>query len=151
VAPSGERLSERSGGRLVVGEAAGHHFGRKDEAGYPAAYFLGMLAEHGGLETARRLLAATTILDGFTALWERKRLDLTVEALVLRPEFQGLSTDRNSRSRDVVWSSSATSPDNPGFQRTPSLRSSLPGAPGTQAGIRRSGPCRMPPCRRSQE
>jgi hypothetical protein len=66
----------------------------KDEAGYPAAYFLGMLAEHGGLETARRLLAATTISDGFTALWERKRLDLTVEALVLRLEFQGLFTDQ---------------------------------------------------------
>jgi hypothetical protein len=64
----------------------------KDEAGYNATYFLGMLAEHGGLETARRLLAATKISDGFAALWERKRLDLTVEALALKPEFQDLFT-----------------------------------------------------------
>lgn len=65
----------------------------KDEAGYNATYFLGMLAEHGGLETARRLLAATKISDGFAALWERKRLDLTVEALALKPEFQDLFTE----------------------------------------------------------
>jgi Protein of unknown function DUF262 len=64
----------------------------KDEAGYTATYFLGMLAQHGGMETAHRLLAATKISDGFTALWERQRLDLTVEAVV-RPEFQALFSD----------------------------------------------------------
>jgi Protein of unknown function DUF262 len=64
----------------------------KDEAGYTATYFLSMLAQHGALETAHRLLAATNVSDGFTALWERQRLDLTVEALVLKPEFQGLFT-----------------------------------------------------------
>jgi hypothetical protein len=65
----------------------------KDEAGYTATYFLGMLAQHGGLETAHKLLAATKISDGFATLWERHRLDLTVEALVLKPEFQGLFTE----------------------------------------------------------
>lgn len=65
----------------------------KDEAGYTASYFLSMLAEHGALETARRLLAASSISDGFTALWERQRLDLTVEALALQPDFQSLFTD----------------------------------------------------------
>jgi hypothetical protein len=45
------------------------------------------------METAHRLLAATRISDGFTALWERQRLDLAVEAVVLRPEFQALFSD----------------------------------------------------------
>jgi hypothetical protein len=53
-----------------------------NEAGYKASIFLRMLDEHRGLETARRLLHAPHVSDGYTALWERKRLDLTVEALI---------------------------------------------------------------------
>lgn len=52
------------------------------DAGYKASIFLNMLFDHGGLETARRLLHSPNISDGYTALWERKRLDLTVEALI---------------------------------------------------------------------
>ncbi|ORA12442.1 hypothetical protein BST12_25025, partial [Mycobacterium angelicum] len=33
------------------------------------------------------------ISDGFAALWERGRLDLTVEALVVEPAFSDLFTD----------------------------------------------------------
>nr|MDT0663338.1 DUF262 domain-containing protein [Micromonospora sp. DSM 115978] len=62
------------------------------EAGYNATYFLGMIAEHGGLATARKLLASPVVSDGFAALWERGRLDLTVEALVTRPEYESLFT-----------------------------------------------------------
>ena len=65
----------------------------KDAAGYDAKYFLQMLAEHGGLETARRLLHADTVSDGYTELWKRHRLDLTVEALVIRPQWKELFTD----------------------------------------------------------
>ena len=64
----------------------------RNEARYNAAYFLRMLADQGGLETARRLLRAPTVSEGFTSLWERKRLDLTVEALVTSPEFADLFT-----------------------------------------------------------
>jgi hypothetical protein len=32
------------------------------------------------------------VSDGFTALWRAKRLDLTVEAHVLKPEFESLFT-----------------------------------------------------------
>lgn len=60
------------------------------EAGYNATGFIRMISEHGGLETARRLIGAATTSDGFTHLWERGRLDLTAEALVLRPEFAPL-------------------------------------------------------------
>jgi hypothetical protein len=52
------------------------------EAGYKASIFLNMLFAHRGVETARRLIHSPNVSDGYTALWERKRLDLTVEALI---------------------------------------------------------------------
>ena len=52
------------------------------EANYKASIFLNMLFEHRGLGTARRLIHASRVSDGYTALWERGRLDLTVEALI---------------------------------------------------------------------
>ena len=52
------------------------------EADYKASIFLNMLFAHRGVETARRLIHSPNISDGYTALWERKRLDLTVEALI---------------------------------------------------------------------
>ena len=52
------------------------------EANYKATRFLQMLHEHRGLETARILLHAVTVSEGYTALWERGRLDLTVEAVI---------------------------------------------------------------------
>ena len=65
----------------------------KDEAGYNATAFRRMVADHGGLETARRLINSKTVSDGYTALWERGRLDLTVEAKVTEaPEFHSLFT-----------------------------------------------------------
>ena len=58
------------------------------QVGYTANRFHQMLTEHGGVETARRLLPQMS--DGFTELWRRKRLDLTVEALVLQPRWESL-------------------------------------------------------------
>jgi hypothetical protein len=52
------------------------------EANYKATLFLGMLYAHRGLETALLLLHAPKVSDGYTALWERGRLDLTVEAVI---------------------------------------------------------------------
>ena len=40
-----------------------------------ATRFLQMVSEIGSFEAARRLLAAPAVSDGFTALWERGRLD----------------------------------------------------------------------------
>ena len=62
----------------------------KNDVGYNATLFLRMLSDHGGLETARRLITSSRPSDGFTALWERGRLDLSVEAYALRPEFEPL-------------------------------------------------------------
>ncbi len=63
----------------------------KDEAKYNPARFLQMLNEHGGVETARRLLP--TMSEGFAELWKRKRLDLTVEYVVLQPRWESLFSE----------------------------------------------------------
>jgi hypothetical protein len=61
--------------------------------GYNATRFLVMLREHGGLETAHRLLQNPDISYGFTELWLMGRQDLTVEALALHPEYEALFSD----------------------------------------------------------
>lgn len=65
----------------------------KVEAGYNATVFLRMLQDRGPLETARFLIHTPKPSDGFTALWERRRLDLTVEAHVLQDRFASLFTE----------------------------------------------------------
>jgi hypothetical protein len=68
--------------------------------GYNATYFQRMVAELGAVEAARRLLRAEAPADGFTRLWELGRLDLSVEAKVLRPEFAALfSADERRLAR----------------------------------------------------
>jgi hypothetical protein len=73
----------------------------KSEAKYNATRYLQMLTERRGLETARILLHAEAVSEGYTALWERGRLDLTVEALIYdHPEFQPLfSEEELTRAR----------------------------------------------------
>jgi hypothetical protein len=64
----------------------------KKEVGYNATRFFQMLEDRGALETARVLINSSTPSDGFTALWEAGRLDLTVEAHALDPQFERLFT-----------------------------------------------------------
>jgi len=52
----------------------------KSEAKYNAQRFLQMVVDHGGIEAAKMLINSETVSEGYTALWERGRLDLTVEA-----------------------------------------------------------------------
>jgi hypothetical protein len=63
-----------------------------ERAGRLLASFLQMALEYGGVETARRHLWKDDVSDRFTTLWELKRLDLSVEAYVLRPENAPLFT-----------------------------------------------------------
>ena len=64
----------------------------KEEVGYNATYFLGMVLERGGLGAAKWLLVGDAPQYGFTKLWEASRLDITMEAQVLRREFRALFT-----------------------------------------------------------
>lgn len=64
------------------------------EAGYKASIFLDMLFKYRGLETSRRLINSQKVSDGYTALWERGRLDLSVEAVVLEnPKWHSLFSE----------------------------------------------------------
>jgi hypothetical protein len=70
----------------------------KDEAHYNAIRYLHMLDANGGLATAHTLINGSTVTEGYTALWERGRLDLTVEALIVEnPEFHTLFTEAELR------------------------------------------------------
>src|SRR5260370_42482825 len=55
----------------------------KSEAGYNATIFLRMISDRGGLTTAKYLINSPKPSDGYTHLYERGRLDLTVEAMVV--------------------------------------------------------------------
>lgn len=60
---------------------------------YHAPRFLRMVNEHGGRETANRLLATGEPSEGFTQLFLRnRRLDLSVEYLVLMIPWRELFT-----------------------------------------------------------
>jgi hypothetical protein len=59
---------------------------------YNATRFIQMVSEHGGVETARRLLdtGSAAIQTGLYELWKCQRLDLSVEAKVLIPRYAQL-------------------------------------------------------------
>jgi transcriptional regulator with XRE-family HTH domain len=60
--------------------------------GYVATYFLQMLEEHGGVETAKRLLSNSEAQTGLFELWERGLLKESMEAVVLQDKFKVLFT-----------------------------------------------------------
>ena len=65
----------------------------QSEAGYTATRFLSLLYEHRGLGTARILINAPKESEGYTALWERGHLHLTVEAVIVdNPKWHALFT-----------------------------------------------------------
>lgn len=66
----------------------------KDECGYNATRFLQMVSNEGGIKTARKLLSTAEPSDGFTELWRNRRLDLTMENLVLKPKYRPLFSDQ---------------------------------------------------------
>ena len=64
----------------------------KKEIGYNASRFLQLINEVGGYKAAKMLIVKDDGTYGFQKLWEHKRLDLSVEAHVLKPEFEELFT-----------------------------------------------------------
>lgn len=73
----------------------------KVEEGYSATFFLQMLTDRHGLETARTLINARKESAGYTALQQLGRLDLTVEALVTEnPKWRKLFTETELKSAE---------------------------------------------------
>jgi hypothetical protein len=70
----------------------------KDEASYNATIFLQMLTDSDGLTTAKTLINSKKPSDGYTALYMKGRLDLTVEAVVTENAiWAALFTDEEIR------------------------------------------------------
>jgi hypothetical protein len=61
--------------------------------GYTATYFMQMLEEHGGVKTAKRLLAKSEPQTGLFELWELNLLHESMEAVVLQDKFHSLFTE----------------------------------------------------------
>jgi len=69
------------------------HEQAKLECNYKASRFIQMVRAEGGLATAKKLLSSDAYSEGLTRLWEEKRLDISMEAVVLRKPWRKLFTD----------------------------------------------------------
>ncbi len=74
----------------------------KAEAGYTASVFHRMLSERRGVSTAKYLINDPRPSQGYTSLWERGRLDLTVEATVFsNPKWHPLFDEGELRKAEA--------------------------------------------------
>lgn len=70
---------------------------REAEAlGVPMKRTLSQMEELGPVQTARRIFARRRNSDGFAALAKMGRLDLSLEALILKPAFGQFFTDEEA-------------------------------------------------------
>jgi hypothetical protein len=63
-------------------------------AKYIPTFFIQMLEQYGGVETAKRLLAVKDPQTGLYRLWELNLLSESMEAVVLRDRFRPLFTEQ---------------------------------------------------------
>ncbi len=55
----------------------------KSECSYNATRFLQMVIKQTGIQAAKMLLHSKGLSEGFIELWKLKRLDLTMEAMII--------------------------------------------------------------------
>ena len=65
----------------------------KTRYGYNPTRFIQMLEEHGTIDTAIQLVNGAKIHEGLEKLWEFRRLDLSVEAIICRKPYCHLFSD----------------------------------------------------------
>ena len=81
------------------------YFITKKECRYNATRFLQIVAEKGGVAAAKQLIARPGGTEGFEKLWECGRLYLSIEAYVLKPEYDSLFTEEEKRRcRELLMS-----------------------------------------------
>lgn len=61
-----------------------------EDIGYHPGYFINMLADEGARTTAIRLVMKDTVPAGYETLHRKGRLDLSVEAIILREPYNRL-------------------------------------------------------------
>ncbi|MBW1998582.1 MAG: hypothetical protein JRJ29_11530 [Deltaproteobacteria bacterium] len=65
----------------------------KSECNYNATRFLEMVNRYGGLEAAKALLHSPGSQEGLIALWHCGRLDISMEATILKSPWNNLFTE----------------------------------------------------------
>lgn len=95
-APELQQRTAKNTNENELTEAMYNAYHESKKLKYNPARFFHMLSEKGALATAKSLLGGDIkdISEGFTALWNLNRLDLTVEAICLRPELRGLFSEK---------------------------------------------------------
>lgn len=63
------------------------------ELNYKPTRFLQLVSNIGGVQATKKLILKEGGTEGFKILYERGRLDLSVEAHVLKPEYRDLFTE----------------------------------------------------------
>lgn len=69
----------------------------KKECGYNPVRFHQLMSRIGAVAAAKQLITKPGGTEGFTILWMHKRLDLSIEAHVLKLEYQELFTEEEHR------------------------------------------------------
>ena len=68
------------------------------EFGYNPSYFIRMVKRDGGLLAAKKLIMKPKISDGLKKLQQCGRLDLSIEATVLKEKYRPLFTDEERQT-----------------------------------------------------
>jgi hypothetical protein len=69
----------------------------KKDLKYNASRFWQIVCEKGGVQAAKILIAKDGGTYGFEILWENKRLDISVEAYVLKPKYAELFSEKERK------------------------------------------------------
>jgi hypothetical protein len=60
---------------------------------YKPKAFMAMVAEFGAVNAVKKVVNSNDITEGFTRLWELKRLDLSMENIIQEAEWENLFTE----------------------------------------------------------
>lgn len=61
--------------------------------GYKPKAFMSMIFQHGTVGAVKMLINSSKVPDGFTRLWEMRRLDLSMENIIQEAEWRDLFSD----------------------------------------------------------
>ena len=94
----------------------------KRDVRFPGTHFVGMLHADGGYHTVQTLLSKKDPSPGFIDLWELKRVDLTVEAIIVQSKWRNyfdkaLINIAEKRLKDIGYSFTPYHLDEPGDKK----------------------------------
>lgn len=79
---------------FIAAMLALHEKAKSEIHGYNPTKFLQLIKEFGGIHAAKILINVKGVPEGLRVLWEKKRLDLSTEALIVEnPKYHQLFTE----------------------------------------------------------